>query len=128
MAGPEIPPNACQGGITLMAVDSNGIVYPCHQALGLPEFAMGDLNESSLIDIWRGDKWAFFRGGWELDELTGCFGCKAYIGCACRPCRVQAHKKLGNRFAPMPICIQNADELGLVRENIAALLGGDSVA
>jgi len=59
--------------------------------------------------------------------LTGCFGCKAYIGCACRPCRVHAHKKLGNRLAPMPICIQNAEELGLEHKNIDALLGGEPI-
>ncbi len=109
--GPALAPNCCQAGLTYLAVDSDGTVYPCEEAVGLPELAMGSLTTKSLADIWASERWEFFRGGWDLHELSGCYGCELYVLCACRRCRVYPLKSLGDRFMPMPICLKCADEL-----------------
>jgi radical SAM protein with 4Fe4S-binding SPASM domain len=122
-AGPELPPNCCQAGMTHLAVDSGGTVYPCEEAFGISDLAMGDLTTASLAEIWAGGQWEFFRGGWDIYELSGCHGCDLYIGCACRRCRVYAQKSLGNRLAPMPVCVRCAAELRLHHSKLASLLG-----
>jgi len=119
----ELPPNCCQAGLTHLAVDRDGTVYPCEEAMGMPELAMGSLATTSLAEIWASPRWHFFRGGWDLHQLSGCYWCRLYIGCAARRCRVYALKTLGNRFAPQPVCLRSAADLGLAHSNLSALLG-----
>jgi radical SAM protein with 4Fe4S-binding SPASM domain len=123
--GALLPPNCCQAGMTHMAVDRDGTVYPCEEAIGTPDLAMGSLATDSLSSIWGSTKWDFFRGGWDLHELAGCYECNRYYGCAARRCRVHPLRTLGNRLAPMPTCIACAAELGLSTRHLRALLGED---
>lgn len=37
-------------------IDSDGIVYPCCNLLGVPEMALGNIYEKSFIDIWKGEQ------------------------------------------------------------------------
>lgn len=121
--GPELPPNCCQAGIMSLVVDHDGTVYPCDEAIGMAELAIGSLAQSSLTEIWASEDWQGFRGGWDLYQLPGCYACRYYIGCGWRRCRVHAQKQLGNRLAPMPMCVRCAKELNLSQENLTALLG-----
>ena len=122
---PVLPPNCCQAGLTSLAVDQAGMVYPCETAFGIAELAIGNLNQASLAGLWASERWKFFRGGWELYQLSGCFACRNYVSCAARRCRVHAMKTLNNRLAPMPMCVKCADELQLTRINLTQLLGDD---
>lgn len=119
----ELPPNCCQAGLTHLAVDEIGTVYPCEAAFGLPQLAMGNMKDNSLADIWASPCWQFFRGGWDLYQLQGCYWCKSYASCAGRRCRVHALRSLGKLFAPQPICLRSAGDIGLAEENLVALLG-----
>ena len=124
--GLMLPPNCCQAGMTHLAIDKDGDVYPCEKAFGVPELVMGNLFSTALNEIWANENWEFFRGRWDLYQLQGCYGCNLYINCYCRRCRVQALKGVGNRFAPMPLCVQCAGELGLKRENLSKVGVGPS--
>lgn len=121
-AGPELPPNCCQAGLTHLAIDRAGNVYPCEQAFGLAGLVMGHLREKSLPEIWQSENWRFFRGGWDLYQLSGCYACDYYISCASRRCRVHALKQLGSLYAPLPLCVRCAAAFKLVDKNITQLL------
>jgi radical SAM protein with 4Fe4S-binding SPASM domain len=111
--GPVLPPNCCQAGMTHMAIDRNGAVYPCEQAIGDHEMAIDSTNVSSLRDIWNSEKWAFYRGGWDLCDLEGCYRCGSYIACGVRRCRVHAAQTSGDTHGPMSACLKSKNELGI---------------
>lgn len=111
--GPILPPNCCQAGMTYMAIDENGIVYPCEKAIGNPDMVIGSIADTSLSDIWDSEKWAFFRGGWDLFDLEGCYECKSYIACSTRRCRAHAAQTSGDLLSPMSACLKSKDALGI---------------
>ncbi len=43
----------CVAGVTQYAVDANGDVYPCHMFVGIPEFRMGNIQDSGVFDSSR---------------------------------------------------------------------------
>lgn len=108
-----LPPNCCQSGMTYMAIDKSGTVYPCEEAIGMPDMIIGSITKTSLHDIWDSDKWAFFRGGWDLCDLKGCYRCKSYIGCSTRRCRIRAARVTGDILSPMSACLKSRDDLGI---------------
>ena len=36
-------------------IDSDGIVYPCCNLIGMPDMALGSIYENSFAEIWDGD-------------------------------------------------------------------------
>lgn len=83
-AGPRLPTNCCQAGMTHLAVGTEGMIYPCEEALGICDLVMGDLRRDPLADIWRREQWAFLRGGPDLHGLSVCRGSHAHMKRACR--------------------------------------------
>jgi radical SAM protein with 4Fe4S-binding SPASM domain len=93
---PRLPMNCCQAGMTRFAINEDGTVYPCEEAMGITNLVMGNLATNSLAEIWAGEQWAFFRGGWDLHNLSECHRCYACADFTCHNCRVRTLGSLGS--------------------------------
>lgn len=106
-----LPPNTTGAGMFHMAIGADGKVYPCIESLGAEEILMGDVKEESTADIWRSERWDFFRGGWTVEELEDCRGCVFDGGCATQACRCYAVATGMGFYSPFRDCYENAEVL-----------------
>ncbi len=102
----KLPENVCQAGLYSMSIGPTGKIYPCNYAVGYPELEMGDMKQSSLLDLWHNPSWQKFRGGWQLRELTSCSSCTHNKLCGISHCRVYPAVTLKDFYGPMPECIE----------------------
>lgn len=105
--------NVSEAGMFHLGLQSDGSVYPCTETIGSDGLTIGNIREQSLQDIWHSGRWDFYRGGWRLEQLSGCRGCRLDGNCATQACRCYAFSTIGNHYAPMPECYQSAAELGI---------------
>jgi len=74
----------CSMGDTLLAVDCDGSIYPCHRMVSYPDFKIGDVNDETLN-----------RGMFRNMELPKCMECD--VRSTCHPC-VAANFDVNGRF------------------------------
>ena len=95
---------SCAAAISMCEVYSDGKVYPCtltKNSIPESEELYGDLNKSSLSDIWNGKSFDKFRSY----MILGCEGCKAFSKCT--KCIAQSYKYFNNGISPSPYCLKN---------------------
>lgn len=110
------PPGTCPAGMTHMAISSYGIVYPCIDALGVDDMAMGNIREEDVVQIWRKNSWNLFRGGFTFDQLWVCNTCSSREYCGVMHCRAYPWASLGDPYGPKPECLRNFKGLGIPPE------------
>lgn len=109
----DFPPRCCPAGITVLAISATGKVYPCIDALDSPLVEMGDATKESLIEIWKSERWSFFRGGMDEKVLRrkGCMGCPWFSRCGYKSCRAYPAASLGDLYAAKPECLLYRESL-----------------
>lgn len=108
----ELPPNVGPQGMYLLAIGANGDIYPCTESIGDTSQIIANVkDEGGVLSAWNSRKWDFYRGGWELDELTACIGCKFHGDCTMQTCRCYAQRVLLNKYNAMPECYKVRDEI-----------------
>ena len=76
----------CGVGISSCCMVANGNVYPC---AGWQEMVLGNLNESSLQDIWDNSEKIKWLRGLKLKDLGNGECCKCDKAAFCAPCMVR---------------------------------------
>ncbi len=108
----DFPPKCCPAGITVLSISSTGKVYPCIDAMD-SQLVMGDVTKERITEIWRSERWNFFRGG--IDErqlrIKGCKGCPWFRQCSYKFCRAYPAAAMGDLYAPKPECLLYRREL-----------------
>jgi radical SAM protein with 4Fe4S-binding SPASM domain len=94
---------SCQAGRTRLSVDSKGSVYPCNLVVSDPRWAMGNVRNASICDIWFSPKWSFFRGT-TVSELSKCRSCENLRKCGDFYCRLLPYLESGDPLGPHPRC------------------------
>jgi radical SAM protein with 4Fe4S-binding SPASM domain len=90
---------SCRAGISRASIGYDGTVYPCNLVVGDPRWAMGNLKEASLEQIWFMPKWLFFRGQTKIGDLKDCGGCKNRGGCLDLYCRLLPYAATGDVYS-----------------------------
>ena len=87
---------SCQAGIKACSIAFNGDVYGCDLMMGLENFKAGNINQSSLKDIWLGSDTFKQLRNLTMNELTGkCSQCNnQWCGGGCRSSAFNATGKL----------------------------------
>lgn len=62
----------CYAAPFYACIDSDGIVYPCCNMLGVPDMAFGNINESSFDEIWEGEQRKMVMEGLAKENLKRC--------------------------------------------------------
>lgn len=89
----------CSAGTNRIALDSNGILYPCVMAFGEEELKVGDLKTENLLDLWISNKdWNVFRGGIKINDLQECYNCHLKEKCSLKNCRLKSYKTNKNLY------------------------------
>lgn len=116
----NFPPKCCPAGITVLSISSTGKVYPCIDAMDSPLVEMGDVTKESIADIWRSEKWNFFRGGIDEREIRAraCKGCPWFEQCGYKFCRAYPAAAMGDLYACKPECLLYRKDL---KRNYVAL-------
>ncbi|PKJ54484.1 radical SAM/SPASM domain-containing protein [Bacillus sp. SN10] len=108
----HLPPNVGPQGMYLLAIGADGSIYPCTESIGDTTQVIGNVNnEGGILTAWHSPKWDFYRGGWEIEELTACQGCKFNGNCSMQTCRCYAQRTLLNKYDAMPECYKVGDEI-----------------
>jgi radical SAM protein with 4Fe4S-binding SPASM domain len=95
---------SCRAGVSRLSIGSDGTVYPCNFVVGDSEWAMGNLSEASLEEIWFSPKWLFFRGQTKIENLHNCKKCKKIAICNDFYCRLLPYGASGDEFDSPPKC------------------------
>jgi radical SAM protein with 4Fe4S-binding SPASM domain len=95
---------SCKAGRTRLSIDCDGSVYPCNLVISDPRWAMGNIKDQRILDIWFSQKWSFFRGDVKMSDLTLCRNCKDSDKCQDLFCRLLPYLENGNPFGPHPKC------------------------
>lgn len=97
----------CIAGTELMAIGPDFGIYPCIHAIGKKEFKMGVFGKEELIDVWRKESWASFRGETTLDDLPECSLCRFRDGCGLIDCRLKPVAQGKDFFSAVSYCKKN---------------------
>lgn len=90
---------SCSAGTNRIAIDPNGIIYPCAMAFGEEELIIGNAVDDNLKEIWeKSAKWNLFRGGISVDEIEGCCNCKLKEACSLKNCRLKSYQESKNMY------------------------------
>ena len=95
---------SCKAGRTRLSIDCDGSVYPCNLVISDPRWAMGNIEDQRILDIWFSQKWSFFRGDVKISDLILCRNCKDSDKCQDFFCRLLPYLENGNPFGPHPKC------------------------
>lgn len=95
---------SCRAGIQRLSVGHDGMVYPCNLVVGNQRWAMGNIKETSLEQIWFSQKWEFFRGQTKLSDLKSCGGCRDRGGCFDFYCRLLPYASSGDVYGAQLKC------------------------
>ena len=95
---------SCKAGRTRLSIDSDGSVYPCNLVISDPKWAMGNIGDQRILDIWFSKKWSFFRGDVKISDLIRCRNCKDSNKCQDFFCRLLPYVENGNPLGPHPKC------------------------
>jgi pyrroloquinoline quinone biosynthesis protein E len=98
--------SVCEIGVRALDVLPDGSVTRCHYLPGVAQMTVGSLRESSLLDIWRGEKLrGLVRPTRAEYAETHCSGCGAFEACNSRGrCYVSALAGADTAFAPDDFC------------------------
>lgn len=72
----------CNGGTSTFSIDTDGTIYPCIVAVGIPEFIIGNLATGIYADKVNEIL------GWNNIEIPLCVGCSRYNYCNSTRCRI----------------------------------------
>ena len=108
----NLPSNVGPQGMFLLAIGADGSIYPCTEAIGDVSQVIANVKDKGgILSAWNNPKWDFYRGGWELAELSACSGCVFNGDCRMQTCRCYAQRTLLNRFDAMPECYKVGEEI-----------------
>ncbi|HEY9760014.1 MAG TPA: radical SAM protein, partial [Oculatellaceae cyanobacterium] len=95
---------SCRAGISRLSIGSDGAVYPCNLVVGNPHWAIGNIKETSLEQIWFSPKWYFFRGQTKLSDLKVCGDCRDRKSCLDFYCRLLPYAASGDLYGAQLKC------------------------
>jgi radical SAM protein with 4Fe4S-binding SPASM domain len=97
---------ACDVGFTALDVLPDGSVTRCRYLPDHPALIVGNLNESSLLEIWRSQALAALTDPQPAPyEGTACHGCQGFAACNSRGrCYYTALAGSGRIHAPDAFC------------------------
>jgi radical SAM protein with 4Fe4S-binding SPASM domain len=98
------PPGAHDAGLLKCCISADGMMYPSDKAQGFQPLAISSLRDQDILQAWLSENWAFFRGGWRLDQLYQCLDCSIFSTCSTRHNRIIPYVSLGDPYAAMPEC------------------------
>jgi len=98
----ECEQTPCIGARNMLTIASTGDVYPCNQALTIPEFRLGHIGQHSLDEILDSPVARQLRAR-TVDNIAECRACQ-YRGWCQSPCPVSAWTKYGRLNAPSGYC------------------------
>jgi radical SAM protein with 4Fe4S-binding SPASM domain len=84
----------CGVGTALLAVSSDGDVYPCNMLFEFEEFKAGNIREQHLEEIWRKSEAAKIFTNLSVLDIEGCGNCELKFICAI--CPVEIYKEYGS--------------------------------
>lgn len=84
----------CGAGTSLLAVSSNGDIYPCNMLFGLNEFKAGNIREQRLEEIWKNSKATKMFLNLSVLDIEGCQDCAVEFICA--NCPAEIYREHGN--------------------------------
>ncbi|MFZ5997446.1 MAG: radical SAM/SPASM domain-containing protein [Nitrospirota bacterium] len=112
----NIKPVKCKAGITTLLIGFDGKVVPCpafKQGIG---YMLGNINDSTLTDIWnRSEKLNQLRS-FDYRKIRGCSGCSNLDFCQGR-CMAQRFYATGSIYeGPDPLCPHKSSKLAVKRD------------
>jgi pyrroloquinoline quinone biosynthesis protein E len=102
----------CSAGSWALIIHADGAVTLCDDLPAVAPFVVGNVLETSMMEIWNGKAIQVFRQpGRELFEGTACFDCNAFAKCTADPriCFRDAYHAYRRVWSPSPYC-PRADE------------------
>lgn len=98
----------CAAGTKRISISSDGKVYPCVYAQGIPSLEKGDLRNQPLSEIWQdNNRWLLQRGGITLDQIEKCNDCQLATQCSLRNCRIKHYNKVQGLYAKPYNCLSD---------------------
>lgn len=98
------PALVCAAGNTSLSIDEALNVYPCIYGNDLEEYCIGNLKETSLMDLWKSSKWDKFRGNIKLNDVKECSSCSFNSTCAVKNCRLKPVYEGRDFFSHVSYC------------------------
>lgn len=104
--------STCSAGKTAMQVSPNGDAYPCPFTVALEEHRLGNLLESSALEVWhKTEAFGDFRRMDRMDyESEACQGCPEFSACR-GGCLITAKAVQGSYLAGDPRCSKVEENL-----------------
>lgn len=93
---------SCSAGKTMVAVASDGTIYPCHMFIGKKQFAMGNALRDDIKTIVNSKQYNQFFG-LNVDCIKHCKGCNVRYICG-GGCRFRAYAISGDLCGADPLC------------------------
>lgn len=94
----------CRAGVDMLYLAATGVVYPCTSAIS-PLFAVGNLRERSLDEIWSDPRMTELSRR-SLETVEGrCRTCESFEVCH-GACRAVAYAHTGDLDASFPACMR----------------------
>ncbi|SDB96056.1 radical SAM/SPASM domain-containing protein [Shouchella lonarensis] len=108
----DLPANVGSQGMYLLAIGADGSIYPCTESIGDQSQIIGNVrDEGGVLKAWHSEKWDFYRGGWDIDDLHACKGCIFHGNCSMQTCRCYAQRTRLDRYDAMPECYKVGEEI-----------------
>ncbi|MFH0802081.1 MAG: SPASM domain-containing protein [bacterium] len=94
----------CGAGLSIMAFDTDGFIYPCDTMIGIPQLALGNINDIKTIpDAVLASPIISGLRNRKVDSLSKCSVCPWKHLCS-SGCPTQAFKAFGNVLREDPFC------------------------
>lgn len=114
--------NVCTAGISQAAISATGDVFGCPRYVGAKQFALGNVRQRPLIDIWNDPGWDWVRADYR-PKLRLCNDCKFVENCFYgKTCRANPGYLFNDEYGVSPECILEYRELGLPYEKVVGYL------
>jgi len=97
----------CSAGSWALIIHADGAVTLCDDLPAMEPFVVGNVVETSMMEIWNGKAVQVFRQpGRELFEGTPCFDCNSFAQCTVDPriCFRDAYHAYRRVWSPPPSC------------------------
>lgn len=92
----------CGTGCSMLAIATNGDVYPCHMLME-EQFKLGSLIEKGILEIFADSEATNIANQLDVDNLSECGQCKYKYLCG-GGCRARAYLKTGDIKKADPFC------------------------
>ena len=94
----------CSAGTHRLTINADGNIYPCVLNFDDENFIVGNIANSSLIDLWKNGRWYLVRDKVRIDDIKACNTCNFAKKCLLKSCRLSAYYDKTDFLAKPPMC------------------------